>query len=1262
MGFAKQIFHLLDKSGTNVVSRVEFSKIVEAVQQEESGEKAGVEPPAETSPPPSGETDIPLNFTEFCEFLRPFEEGFLEDVLWFTESVIKVEAEMKEKWRAAVKRWSTAMDFLHERGLASIQTKLQSGRIAKWVAVRVDPSRQRSKFVSEFDRKAHLGFSLREVEILLESNSPPEVENSLGFVEIHVKAFEALEEISKIVDGTSSTEGATTVIDLAEAVRDLHQLMQSHAATSSSPASSVSSNSAPRSSSPLASPAPPSDSLMALCWTLAKAGALPVLTAALCSSWAPSAKTSGIDVDEAKRMCDRMIRKILEWRFDLSEDAMDEDVRFRVKQFCEQWVADGGRDGEGTKGGGRSDRTASPLSWTAAHWISAVVSCPDDYERGRNVDSLVRWDRRRLTLSRKGRSLLLSTGVLSVLLRRLCLDTYHGEHESRIPIRLHLLRLIIGALVDGGEDGRRMFRDAEGMRAFAAVLRGRFVLAERRVRLPPGYALEELDFDDLFEGDVPRLYDEDFADEPFVGSKDRSKVVDALLFLMRDDVWGASGLGEEIARYPDVFCSLLASGVTLPSSLIRAVLTTPNGGLLVSTAIPLFGRRVVARLHIPLLESSRRGDIAAMTTAASLGIGGEMNEETSGVVEKLQTIYGTAEVVRLLAYLRHWLMSVCAEEGASALEALLPPLLPIADSDVPNLVQGLCDLHERHRVLSGVMTVRRHSAAISQQIRDWKAQESKRAASSRPPTESATAKDEESLAGRQSASEAEKVGLPSSEAAQPEDFRRLESAQDTLRPGNPTPPSYYSPTPLARRDEMMASRLEFRAQSVPPQNMAPPARRDDRRVAFSETIPADDQRGGAEGPSGSLQKGDRNEEILPPAAAAAASSAAASALGAALPVNAEPEYLHRPYSAPVLDEAPLRAVSDLSARGSAVRPDSACGFLSPAFTPLPRPFSSLSAQVIGDAVSKESWSAAQSSSLPLPPPLSSSASALDYTAGGHPQILSIHVPTGFSVLSPRMTASAALQEIAEALFFSCQVVQMAANSASLSVRMPPFVQRLIVNRVAAYVRSVYPLMSFLSPSPLPKTQQPPPPALCLRLEEHSLMRSLLLRYPNDTLLSATNSIRSVLRDIELAMSKNNSFLVSLLIGCLLFHLCAMERTEVTLGAASLGGLSECLGVEMRLLEDLPTLVGGVTPVEGPCGSAIVRLELRISESTTATIAMVRVARRWLLFAASADGSASTSGLSLCLTSDAELSSLFAVPLSALAPKSQAAARDRRLPL
>merc|ERR1719498_2360996 len=136
---------VLDQKRRGFISRVELAHILDAMQADSS-----------------------------VKFLVELTIPDLEDVKWFAESVVKVESELREVWKAAVQRWRERVECLYKRNLHRYLLSSQPERVSRWLLLRTSMEEVTSKDDSSIGLLG-LGISQQEVEVLFTDETADDI-------------------------------------------------------------------------------------------------------------------------------------------------------------------------------------------------------------------------------------------------------------------------------------------------------------------------------------------------------------------------------------------------------------------------------------------------------------------------------------------------------------------------------------------------------------------------------------------------------------------------------------------------------------------------------------------------------------------------------------------------------------------------------------------------------------------------------------------------------------------------------------------------------------------------------------------------------------------------------------------------------------------------------------------------------------------------------------------------------------------------------
>lgn len=565
-----EVFAVLDQKRRGFISRVELAHILDAMQAD-----ASVKFDVPEQLRPSGVTkDSRVTMSDLRKFLVDLTVPDLEDVKWFAESVVKVESELREVWKAAVQRWRSRVETLYKRNLHRYLLSSQPERVSRWLLLRTSMEEVINKDDSSIGLLG-LGISQQEVEVLFTDETADDINRCSDKIDPFLHALDLRDGLSATsmegditarcppeLDGRV-TELLTKLAELAERSRDLACLLI-HEGTLSYATAIIRSNA----------------------FSQAVVGEASKLIMALVN----------YRVHENARDYEKLVRQLvaeyLEIDFDPASVNLEEE-RQRLNN------------------GQRAGRTclARPSRETIAEWVGSLLTLRVDFDRGEMLDVLIKYDERRLLLEsdggeRKDEDSLVAVSffsygrTVSYLLSRLDVSSHHSLHEHRTPMRTHLWKLLLNVLSSAGERGRLLFRAGEGMRVICNVVRGSAWGVERE-EVTPGEEEDRQEEEELyrtgqgtwglrdpyhswpyiecFEGNQSehRYYTMDFLDDKFYGSKDRMLAAAFLEYMSQPAMWGEERLVDEMIQYPNtlqVFCR-----VWPPSCfLIRLLLSSPD--------------------------------------------------------------------------------------------------------------------------------------------------------------------------------------------------------------------------------------------------------------------------------------------------------------------------------------------------------------------------------------------------------------------------------------------------------------------------------------------------------------------------------------------------------------------------------------------------------------------------------------------------------------------------------------------------------------
>lgn len=573
------VFTVLDQKRRGFISRVELAHILDAMQADSSVKfdvPEGLQPAHVTK-------DSRVTLSDLRKFLSQLTIPDLEDVKWFAESVVKVESELREVWKAAVQRWRARVECLYKRNLHRYLLSSQPERVSRWLLLRTSMEEVISKDDSSIGLLG-LGISQQEVEVLFTDETADDINRCSEKIEPFLTALELRDLLLH-----TSVEGDITARCPADVDAKIHEVF-----------------------SKLAELAERSRDLACL---LIHEGTLSYATAIIrCNAFSQAVigeasklimALVNYRVHENARDYERFVRQLvseyLEIDFDtqgfnLEEErsALNSHARFTGRVLLEK--------GPGAPG-------YKPQ--TIADWVGSLLTLRVDFDRGEMLDVLIKYDERRLLLEcdggeRKDEECPVAVSffsygrTVSYLLSRLDVSSHHSLHEHRTPMRTHLWKLLLNVLSSASARGRLLFRSGEGMRVICNVVRGSAWGVEREEVTPEEEDDREEEealyrtgqgtwglrdpyhswpYIESFSGSTSQLehqyYTMDFLDDKFYGSKDRMLAAAFLEYMSTDAMWGEERLVDEMMQYPNtlqVFCR-----VWPPSCfLIRLLLSSPQ--------------------------------------------------------------------------------------------------------------------------------------------------------------------------------------------------------------------------------------------------------------------------------------------------------------------------------------------------------------------------------------------------------------------------------------------------------------------------------------------------------------------------------------------------------------------------------------------------------------------------------------------------------------------------------------------------------------
>lgn len=574
----KDVFTVLDQKRRGFISRVELAHILDAMQADSSVKFAV---PEELTPSRVTK-DSRVTENDLRKFLVELAIPDLEDVKWFAESVVKVESELREVWKASVQRWRERVECLYKRNLHRYLLSSQPERVSRWLLLRTSMEEVSSKDDSSIGLLG-LGISQQEVEVLFTDETADDIHSCSEKIEPFLTALQLRDSLTQTcVDGDSTarcppevdarvTEMLTKLAELAEKSRDLACLLI-HEGTLSYVTAVIRSNA----------------------FSQAVVGEASKLIMALVT----------YRVHENARDYERFVRQLVSEYLEIDFNPEG----FSVEEKTNLLNSHSRFSGRGFLAASSGDSPGHKPQ-TIADWVGSLLTLRVDFDRGEMLDVLIKYDERRLLLKGDGGerddedspiaiSFFSFGRTVSYLLSRLDVSSHHTLHEHRTPMRTHLWKLLLNVLSSAGERGRLLFRAGEGMRVICNVVRGSAWGVEREEVTPEEEEDREEEealyrtgqgtwglrdpyhswpYIESFTNSQleHRYYTMDFLDDKFYGSKDRMLAAAFLEYMSTDSMWGEARLVDEMMQYPNtlqVFCR-----VWPPSCfLIRLLLSSPQ--------------------------------------------------------------------------------------------------------------------------------------------------------------------------------------------------------------------------------------------------------------------------------------------------------------------------------------------------------------------------------------------------------------------------------------------------------------------------------------------------------------------------------------------------------------------------------------------------------------------------------------------------------------------------------------------------------------
>lgn len=563
------IFAVLDQKRRGFVSRVELAHILDAMQADSSVKF--VVP--EALKPAGNAKDSRVTLPDLRKCLAELTLADLDDVKWFAESVVRVENELREVWRAAVQKWRGRVECLYKRNLHRYLLTSQPERVSRWLLLRTSMEE-----VSKDDSSIGLlglGISQQEVEVLFTDETADDINRCSDKIEPFLMALDSRDQLAECCSEMDAgqkcpAEQDSRTVDLLQKLAELAERARELACLLIH------------------------EDTLSYVTAIIRSGAVSQAVISEGSKVIMALMTYRVheNARDYEKMCRQRAADYLEIDFDMSGFSLQADRSQHGGPGKPLWAV----VGKGPR-------------QTIADWAGSLLTLRVDFDRGEMLDVLIKYDERRLLLEgeggeRKDESAPVAVSLFSFgrtvpyLLGRLDVSSHHSLHEHRTPMRTHLWKFLLNVLSSAGERGRRLFRAGEGMRVICNVVRGSAWGVEREeVSLEEEQDRQEEEelyrtgqgtwglrdpyhswpHVESFESAQTehRFYTMDFLDDKFYGSKDRMLAAAFLEYMSSDGMWGEVALVEEMMQYPNTLQVLCR--VRPPCCfLMRLLLSSPK--------------------------------------------------------------------------------------------------------------------------------------------------------------------------------------------------------------------------------------------------------------------------------------------------------------------------------------------------------------------------------------------------------------------------------------------------------------------------------------------------------------------------------------------------------------------------------------------------------------------------------------------------------------------------------------------------------------
>eukprot|EP00397_Hematodinium_sp_SG-2012_P004729 GEMP01004743.1.p1 GENE.GEMP01004743.1~~GEMP01004743.1.p1 ORF type:complete len:1107 (+),score=283.04 GEMP01004743.1:49-3321(+) len=563
----QEIFQVLDKKQRGFLSRTELAHMLDALQQDPTSSF----PKVDITP---SEKDKRLSLSDVQTLLHAFTISNLDDLKWFAESVVKVEAELRDVWKRAVLTWQGKVEVLYKRNLHRYLLTTQPDRVSRWLLLRTSSAKER-QYGEACTGLLGLGISQPEVEVLFTNDTADDIKKCATLIDPFLECLHNFDELMRML-----TEEITTIPMYAEHESRIVELLSALVGWAKS---------------------------RDLACLMMHENCLNVLTMMVCSAifnQAVVTEASEVivalmdhriheDNHDYEEICRTNFMEWLDVGYNVRSDDSVVTVTRPVPTLPRALL--------------EAERNKDKSGRTCAEWVGALLTLEADFDRGETLDMIIKYDEKRVLTKEEGgvlsnedepsvlhRSLFSYGQTVPIILSRLDVSSHHSLHEHRTPLRTHMLKLLLNVLTGCDKYGQNLFRKGEGMRVLCILIRGNSWGAERE-EISMEEEIDRDEEDELYRArqwiwqepyqswpyveseksfQNQRYYNVDFLDDKFYGSKDRHLAAAFLEHMATPTMWGVDGLVIEMMDYRYTLQTLCRSRPPL-CSLIKLLLQSP---------------------------------------------------------------------------------------------------------------------------------------------------------------------------------------------------------------------------------------------------------------------------------------------------------------------------------------------------------------------------------------------------------------------------------------------------------------------------------------------------------------------------------------------------------------------------------------------------------------------------------------------------------------------------------------------------------------